>query len=274
MKDALKKIYLGGFMSIIFNKKQIKKNCEDFFALYNMTTGDIGAMCKRKITHSREVAKNSLYLAKELKLNEYDATLAWIIGYLHDFARFGQAIVTRTFKDSDRYNHAHMGAKLLFRRGMIEDIILNYDEVANEDKIVMRKAIYHHSDLVLPDNLTEREILFCDIIREADKIDIFRAITKAGYKEMYGADKAEIAKTDISPEIEMAFYNHTTADYKKRKTLADFLLAHQALFFGLDLPAARQKVLKDGYFNKMFDIKFSNPETEEKYQRMKKCLNE
>ena len=261
-------------MSTIFKKRQIKKNCEDFFSLYNMTTGDIGAMCKRKITHSREVAKNSTYLAKKLKLSEYDVTLAWIIGYLHDFARFGQAIITRTFKDSDRYNHAHIGAHLLFRRGMIADIILNYDEIPSKDKIVMRKAIYHHGDLNLPDNLTEREILFCDIVREADKIDIFRAIATAGYKEMYGADKAEIAKTDISPEIEAAFYNHTTADYTKRKTLADFLLAHQALFFGLKMPASKRKVLKDGYFNKMFNIKFSNAETEEKYQRMRQCLNE
>ena len=261
-------------MENIFDIEEIRKNCEDYFELYNMITGDIGVMCRRKIIHSREVAKNSLYLAKELKLNEYDTAIAWIIGYLHDFARFGQAIITRTFKDSDRYNHAHMGAKLLFRRKMIEDIIINYDEVPREDKIVMRKAIYHHGDLSLPENLTEREKIFCEIIREADKIDIFRAIAKAGYKEMYGADKAEIAKTDISPEIEAAFYNHSTADYNKRKTLADFLLAHEALFFGLNTAASKKKVIEDGYFNKMFDIKFLNAETEEKYQRMQKCLNE
>lgn len=259
-------------ISIVFNRRVIGKNCEDFFSLYNMTTGEVGVMCKRKAEHSREVAKNSLYLAKALKLNAYDRTLAWIIGYLHDFARFGQAVLTRSFKDSDKYNHAHIGAKLLFQRKMIEDIILNYDEVADEDKIVMKKAIYHHGDLSLPKKLTERERLFCEIIREADKIDIFRAIFEVGYKNMYGADKAQIAKTDISPEIEEAFYNHSTADYKKRKTPADFLLAHQALFFGLTMRAGKRKVIVDGYFNKIFDIKFSNAETEEKYLRMKKHL--
>lgn len=259
-------------MSLMFEREEIERNCEDFFSLYNMTTGVTSVMCKRKSMHSREVAKNSLYLAKELNLNEYDTTLAWIIGYLHDFARFGQALVTRTFKDSKKYNHAYRGAELLFKHKMIEDIITNYDEVANEDKIVMEKAIYYHGELTLPEDLTEREKIFCEIIREADKIDIFRAIAKAGYKEMYGADKAEIAKTDISPEIEAAFLNRATADYKKRKTLADFLLAHEALFFGLTIAASKRKVIEDGYFNKMFDITFSNAETEEKYSRMKKCL--
>ena len=89
---------------------------------------------------------------------------------------------------------------------------------------------------------------------------------------MYGANKEEIAKTDISLEIEEAFYNKKTANYKKRKTLADFLLSHQALFFGLKLKVAKQKAIKDGFLQQLTEIEFLNPETEEKYLRMKKSI--
>ena len=261
-------------MSFIFDKQAIKRNCEEFFDLYAVKDELVQRMCSRKITHTRDVAKNSLYLAEALHFNEYDETLAWVIGYLHDFARFGQAIITHTFKDSDRYNHAHIGAKLLFRYGMIEDIIGNYKDINAEDKIVMEKAVYHHGDLELPPDLTPREKLFCEIIRDADKIDIFKTIVTTGYEVMYGANREEVAKTDISPEIEEAFYNRKTVDYKKRKTLADFLLAHQALFFGLKLKAAKQKAIEDGFLQQLTEIEFANPKTEEKYFRMKKYLYE
>ena len=259
-------------MISIFNKDEIKRNCDEFFTLYLDTEDKIRVMCERKFVHTQEVAKNSIYLAKKLNLDEYDVDLAFTIGYLHDFARFSQALLTQSFIDSDRYNHAHLGAELLFHHNMIGDIIENYDDIPSEDKIVMEKAIYYHGDLILPENLTDREKLFCEIIREADKIDIFRAIVTTGYEKMYSATKEEIAKTNISEEIEATFYKHTTADYTKRKTKADFLLSHQALYFGLNMKEAREKVIKDGYLKELMNIEFTNIKQQQKYLKMQKCL--
>ena len=264
--------FYGDIMVSIFDKDEVKMNCDEFFTLYLDTEEKIRVMCERKFIHTQEVAKNSVYLAKKLNLDEYDVDLAFIIGYLHDFARFSQALLTQSFVDSDKYNHAYLGAKLLFQHNMIEDIIENYDNIPTEDKTVMEKAIYYHGDLTLPKNLTNREKIFCEIIREADKVDIFRAIVTTGYEKMYGATKEEIAKSDISEEIEAAFYKRATADYKKRKTKADFLLAHQALYFGLTMKAGKEKVIKDGYLKQLMDITFVNPKQQQKYLKMQKCL--
>ena len=264
--------FYGDIMTSIFDKNEIKNNCDNFFTLYLDTEEKIRVMCERKFIHTQEVAKNSIYLAQKLNFDEYDSDLAFIIGYLHDFARFSQALLTQSFVDSDRYNHAYLGAELLFKHNMIGDIIENYDDISAEDKIVMEKAIYYHSDLTLPVNLTDREKLFCEIIREADKIDIFRAIVTTGYEKMYGATKEEIAKTNISKEIEAAFYKRTTADYKTRKTKADFLLAHQALYFGLTMKAGKEKVIKDGYLKQLTDITFVNLKEQQRYLKMQKCL--
>ena len=258
----------------IFNKEEIKTNCDDFFSLYDVTDARAYDMCKAKQIHTHAVAANCIYIGEYLGLSEYDCDLAWVIGELHDFARFGQVVVTQTFRDSDRYNHAKFGARLLFKHGMIEDIISNYTEVSDEDKLVMEKAIYHHSDFKLPDDLTDRELLFCKIIREADQIDIFRTIATRSWETIYGRSKEEILASDISPGILAAFPQHELADYSKRVLPADYHMAHIALCFGLKTPAARQRAVEQGYLQKLMDVTFSNAAVQQKYLQAKRCVEE
>ena len=241
------------------NRKIIEKNCEEFFALYDFTRDNIRRMCERKIIHTRSVAGNCDLLAKELGLEPYDCDLAWTAGELHDFARFGQAVVTKTFRDSERYNHAHLGASLLFTHGMIEDIIPDYDRMSVTDKKVLEKAVYHHSDYELPDTLDERERLFCEIVQDADRIDIFRNIVESGWDDMYGCSKEELLSSKISPDIATALLHSVMADYNKRKTPADCFLAHMALCFGLQSDAARKTAAGQGFIYKLLDITFKDP---------------
>ena len=258
----------------IFNKDEIKRNCDEFFSLYDVTNARTYDMCKAKQIHTNAVAANCIHLAQFLGLSEYDCDLAWVIGELHDFARFGQVVVTQTFRDTDRYNHAKFGARLLFKHGMIEDIISNYNAISDADKIVMEKAVYHHSDFKLPDDLTERERLFCNIIREADQIDIFRTIATSGWETIYGHGKDEILSADISDAVLETFYRHEMLDYSKRVTLADYRMGHIALCFGLKTPAALQRAIEQGYLLQLMDIEFYNPTVQAKYLRAKRYVEE
>ena len=262
---------------MIFDRSEIMKNCEDFFSLYNAFSKNkdkIYDMCQRKKHHTRRVAENCMMIAGYMRLNEYDCNLAWTIGELHDFARFGQAVVTKTFVDSERFNHARLGARLLFTHRMIEDIIPNYDEISEEDKKVMEKAVYYHSDYALPEGLTEREELFCKIVRDADKVDIFRTSAETSFESMYGCSKEDIMKSDISEPVEEAFLNHLTVDRTKRVTHADFRLSHIALCFGLEYESSKQRAIDEGYLLKMLDIEFLNPEVQRRYLRMKSNVKE
>ena len=262
-------------MPTIFKKDEIKRSCDEFYSLYDETKGNTRQMCELKKIHTQAVAANCVYLAKDLGLSEYDCDLAWIIGELHDFARFGQAVVTKSFVDNDKYHHAKVGARLLFKHGMIEDIISNYAQIAAEDKIVMEKAIYYHSDWKLPGDLTERELLFCNIIREADQIDIFRAIATSTFEAIYGCSKEELLSSpDISDAILAAFPRHELADYSKRVTPVDYRLAHLALCFALKNPVARQCAIEQGYLQQLTDIEFYNAKVQKKYLLAKHCLEE
>lgn len=96
-------------MDVRFSRFEISRRCEQVFSLYNAAQGRALDMCRAKIKHSRIVAKNSDRIARGLRFSRYDRDIAWIIGKLHDFGRFGQIVVTETFKDSERWNHATWG---------------------------------------------------------------------------------------------------------------------------------------------------------------------
>ena len=256
-------------MKTIFDRETIRNNCEEFFSLYSVTKNRTFDMCKVKIIHTRHVTENCDKITESMGLDEYDRDIAWIIGELHDFARFGQAVVTKTFRDSERFNHARLGARILFTHRMIEDIIPNYSEVPDEDKLVMEKAVYYHSDMTLPDGLTERERMFCDIIRDADKIDIFRSVEEGNIFTLYACTWEDIISSDISPAVEEAFYRHETVLNSNRITPADKRCAHIALCFGLNSETAKEVVIEQGYLKKLMEIEFVKPEVQEKYKRMK-----
>ena len=261
-------------MKTIFDKNIIRENCEEFYSLYSFTKGQTSEMCKNKIIHTRHVAANCEALAKYMGLDEYDTDLAWIIGELHDFARFGQAVVTHTFEDSDRFNHAKLGARILFVHGMIEDIIPNYAEVCGQDKLVMYKAVYHHSDFALPDDLTDREGIFCGLIRDADKLDIFRNCVYSSWEITCGCTEEEIFSSDISPKVEEAFYRHNTVNNADLGFPADSHLRHIALCFGLESEAAKKMTVEQGYLQKLMEHDFMRPEVQSRYLKMKQQVTE
>jgi hypothetical protein len=256
-------------MEVQIDRAEILRRCEEFFSLYDIMGGRTYDMCEAKIEHSRIVATNCDDIARNLGFDRYDTDIAWIIGELHDFGRFGQIVVYETFRDSEQWNHAHLGAGLLFDHGLINDIIPNWDEIADEDRLVMKKAIYHHSDFKLPEGLTEREETYCRLIREADQIDIFRTIVQSGWKTIYGHTKEEISDSDFSDEIVAAIFRHELADYSKRVTYADYHLAHIALCFGLTSPAAHHRVLEQGYLEQMMDIEFTHPEVQQRFSEIR-----
>lgn len=146
---------------VAFDLDEIGRRSEEYLSIYDITKERTRDMCDAKIEHSRIVASNCADITKGHGFSDYDVSVAWIIGELHDFGRFGQIVVTSSFRDTDQWNHAHLGASLLFKYALIKDLIPNWDEVDEEDRIVLKKAIYHHSDFRLPEDLTPRERTFC-----------------------------------------------------------------------------------------------------------------
>lgn len=147
--------------------KLAEESFNNFINDYDMNDDKI----KLKYIHTFKVVDISEKLAKKLNLSEEEIELAKIIGLLHDIARFYQAKKYDTFKDVD-IDHADYAVKLLFEENMIRKFI-------SDDKYdsIIKHAIEYHNKIRIPNGLDEKANLFCKIIRDADKIDIYRVRT-------------------------------------------------------------------------------------------------
>ena len=122
-----------------------------------------------KFAHSLRVSAWCERLARALHLSQDDVDLAWIIGVLHDIGRFEQLREYHTFIDYQSMDHAKYGARHLFQDGHIRDFLQDDSQDA-----VMEAAISQHNVYRLADDLSPRQRLFCQLIRDADKLDIFK----------------------------------------------------------------------------------------------------
>lgn len=63
---------------------------------------------------------------------------------------------------------------------------------------VVRPAVALHSDLNLPDDLDARTRDFCEIVRDADKVDIVRVFGESDVHDVLGLMPEEFANGEIS----------------------------------------------------------------------------
>ena len=236
------------------DRKKIICAFENYVSNYNLNDPNIYL----KYKHTGKVAENCERIAKSLNLSEQDIDLAWEIGMLHDIGRFEQLRRFDTFIDTESIDHAEFGGDLLFKEGLIQQFD---DEKENYE--LLEKAIRLHSLYRLPDDLSERELLFCQVIRDADKIDIYRANYETGLHVIYHVTKEELLNSEITPEVYQVFCEERAIPRNIRKTIADNLVGHIALTFELVYPESKKMAIEQGYLQKLLETKFINPETTE-----------
>ncbi len=245
------------------DRERIIQTFEKYVSDYNLNDPNIYT----KYVHTGRVALNCECIAKSLKLSQEDTDIAWEIGMLHDIGRFEQLRRFDTFDDSKSIDHAKFGADLLFVDGLIN----SFEE--NESIYpLLEKAVRYHSLYRLPEELSSRELLFCQIIRDADKVDIYKSCYETGLETVYHATTEEVLNSEITPEVYQVFYEERAIPKSIRKTVADHLVGHIALTFELTYPESRRLAVEQGYLKKMLEIEFDNQKTMETMREIKKRI--
>lgn len=234
------------------NREKLVNAFEAYVSNYDLKDPNIYL----KYVHTGKVAENCECIAKSIGLSEKDCELAWEIGMLHDIGRFEQLSRFNTFFDHLSIDHAQFGADLLFKEGLME----KFDDSHENDELI-EKAVCYHSLYRIPEGLTDREIMFCQIVRDADKVDIYRANYETGVHIVYQVTEEELRNSEITPAVYEVFCEERAIPRNIRKTVADNLVGHVALSFELVYPKSRELAAEQGYLWKLLDINFENPET-------------
>lgn len=123
-----------------------------------------------KRDHSFRVADISLLLAEKLGLNEAQTEIVYLAALFHDIGRFKQLAEFDTFNDEKSVDHAEYSIKVLK-----DEIIFENLGFGNEE--IIYKAIINHNKYKIQEGLTENELLYARLLRDADKLDIYKVLS-------------------------------------------------------------------------------------------------
>jgi len=222
---------------------------------------------KLRFYHSHRVENIAGEIAKSINLSEEEFELAKLVGLLHDIARFEQYTRFQTFSDLKSIDHGDYGVEILKQNNFIRKFI-DTDEYDN----IIFKAIKNHNKFKIEDGLTEKELLYSKIARDADKIDIFFEVLTTFYTDQHerNAFESELISEEIFEEV----LKHTPLLYKKNATKMDSYIAMLCLTFDLNFKYSYEIMQKEDYINKIINrFNFKNEETRKKIEIIRNEIN-
>lgn len=248
---------------VSIDKERVRKQFAEYTAKYDARDEKI----KLKIDHTYRVAGLSNRIAEEIGFQGQDKDIAWLIGMLHDIGRFEQIKRYGTFNDAQSVDHAKFGADLLFCENLLEEYVPGL--INDPERELIELAIRQHNTYRLPENLTEREATFCKLIRDADKIDIFKVNIDTPMEEIYDVTTEELKNGVITDEVIKAFDEEHCILKSIRKSAVDHLVGHVSLAYELEYPISLKLAVEQGYIQKMMNFKSYNEKTNEQMEHVR-----
>ena len=197
-----------------------------------------------KAEHTRRVCEAVRDIGGSLDLSKKDLCLAEVSGLLRDIGRFAQYSRYRTFADDRSENHALLGVKVIKANRFLEGL----DPVAAD--IIVRTVAYHNR-AALPAGEDERCLFFLKLLRDADKVDIWRVVTQYYQNAGNGRNRSiELDLPDldrVSPVVYEGLMNGQPVQRADLQTLNDFKLLQIAWIYDVNFPRTFQIVREKRY---------------------------
>ena len=201
-----------------------------------------------KETHTGYVTSNCVELAKNLNFNVHDTELAEIIGLFHDVGRFYQYQTYKTFNDAQSEDHAELAFKVI-------DKLDFFKELSRADYNLVEFAIRNHNKRTVAPTDDERKILFAKLIRDADKLDIYRVLEP--YFSQENADKLpnfiKSRAPEISSDFKEKFVRGEQVNYNEIRTNGDRKLVRLMWVYDINFKWTMKKIVERGYIEKIVE---------------------
>jgi HD superfamily phosphodiesterase len=251
-------------MKLELDRKKALKAFDTYVNNYDASAEKI----RLKIEHTYRVAGLCQQIAVSAGFNENDVNIAWLTGLLHDVGRFEQLRRYGTFVDAQSIDHAEFGADLLFKEGLIRNFI---EDDSLDD--LLEKAVRYHSAYRLPEDMTDYEKKFANLLRDADKIDILKVNVEFPLEEIYNVTTQELKSCTVTKEVMEAFYEEHAVLRSLKKTPVDNVVGHISLVYELTYPVSYKLVKEQGFLNKLMDFHSDIPETNMQFEKIREKMN-
>jgi len=219
-----------------------------------------------KQEHTRRTCTEILDLGEQLALDDRQKQIAEMVALFHDVGRFPQFAQYRTFDDNRSIDHSHLGVEVLRREGVLEVL-------RREERQWVETAIEHHGRKALPPHLNGHALLFAKLIRDADKLDIYRIAIRLS--RQYRADPAgfpwELELPDeprYSANVFEAVMTGKLIDHTMMRTLNDKMLCKLSWVYDMNFAAALARLREQRSLEQILGFLPATPEIERLRERV------
>ena len=220
----------------------------DYTSKFHSSERDVEELIEMKIAHTYRVRDNCRELGLESGLSGNDLRLAETIGLFHDIGRFEQSVRYSTLHDSRSEDHAALGVKVLKREG-----VLNH--LSEREREIIFTAIRLHNAKALPEIKDMDALFFCRLIRDADKLDIYRVVTD--YYEGNRKRRNPLIELELedrpaySPALVQDILNNRPSDARLMRTLNDMKLLQLGWVFDINFPPTLKRICEHRYLERI-----------------------
>jgi len=201
-----------------------------------------------KESHTYSVAANILAISGALLRNRNKVMMAEAIGLLHDIGRLPQYAQYKTFRDSVSVNHGRLGAEVIRDENILGSL------PGKEQEIIMDAVRFHNAPTV-PGGLDAETIFFLRLVRDADKLDIWRV-----FAEYYDKDDAERESAaglglpdapGYTNAVVACLAEKRLATLSALKTLNDFRIMQLTWVYDLNFPVSFRLAAEQGHIERI-----------------------
>ena len=202
-----------------------------------------------KLVHSQRVRRLAKDLALNLDLTERQVFLVELCGLFHDVGRLPQFKKYKTFFDAKSEDHAALSVKVLEKNKVLSDL-------RQEEQAYVLDTIFVHNKFSIPKIFKGQKLIFAKILRDADKIDIWRVFDDY-YKKGTGASDINLGlppgKT-ISAAVLEDFESGKIARIEHVQNQLDFMVMRLSWLFDINYKQSLGIIAKRNYIQTIFQM--------------------
>jgi hypothetical protein len=225
---------------------------QQWFTDYVATFKDLDPEGLRNILlkedHTLRVVACMDALAAGEMLDSGETLIARTVALLHDVGRFPQYRRWRTFRDSESTNHARLSLEVIRSERLLE-------KLPDGERLLIEEAIRFHNLLAVPEQVASPTDRFIRLIRDADKLDIWRV-----FLEYYQLPEAERASAvglgfpdlpEVTPACLDALACGVVVRLDQARVLNDFKVLQISWVYDLSFATTRRLLLERNYLTQL-----------------------
>lgn len=227
---------------------ELRNRFEGYVKQFASPDPDIQAAMDLKEAHTRRVCEAILDIGEHEGLFGEELLLAEAAAMLHDIGRFEQFRQYKTFSDARSEDHALLGVKVIQETAILKDI-------DSQTARTITRAVECHNRAVLPYRENGRGLFFMKLLRDADKVDIWRVVTdyyRDAHHERNPTIELNLPDTSgISDAVCGSLMKGNIVKMTDLQTLNDFKLLQIGWIYDVNFRRTFQIVQEKGYLKQI-----------------------